>query len=50
VNGNPNPALGEMREKLRIREFFGLFRKMYLGTPVRALNFRLQSIRTRRGL
>jgi hypothetical protein len=44
MNGNSNPAMAEMREKLR------RFRKMYLGTPVRALKFRLQSIRTRRGL
>jgi FkbM family methyltransferase len=30
-------------------EKFRLFRKMYLGTPVRVLKFRLQSMRARRG-
>ncbi|MDD5762452.1 MAG: FkbM family methyltransferase [bacterium] len=38
-----SPFRPTLHEKLR------LFRKMYLGTPVRVLKFRLQSIRTRRG-
>jgi hypothetical protein len=49
VSENPNPAMAEMRETSQVWEFFGLFRKMYLGTPLRALEFRLQSIRIRRG-
>ena len=37
-----SPARAPLFRRLR------LFRKMYLGTPVRALKFRLQSMRTRK--